>query len=216
MAVPEVVAIAQGPLLGTLFTMLFYGVVSMQIFFYIRNYPRDRIVIKLAVATIWILETLHTAMSIEAIEYYLIRNYNNPIALSSTVWSFELTLILGFIIAYFVNMCFVWRIYLLSEKIWITVVLGILSTARVAIGLANCSLSFKYMQWHVFRAHVYSTMIVGWTLSVVVDCSIAATICYYLHTHRTGMQRTDTIINRLLMYTVNTEQALCYIFASNF
>lgn len=36
------------------------------------------------------------------------------------------------------------------------------------------------------------------------DAIIAIVLSFYLHTSRSGFKRTDTIINRLIMFTVNT------------
>ncbi|KAG2122929.1 hypothetical protein DEU56DRAFT_831120 [Suillus clintonianus] len=47
-------------------------------------------------------------------------------------------------------------------------------------------------------------MMVAWVLTVVVDSAIAFTLCLYLRRRRTGMKMTDSVINRLLLYTVNT------------
>ncbi|KAH7923298.1 hypothetical protein BV22DRAFT_1093126 [Leucogyrophana mollusca] len=201
---PLVMTIMQGPLCGTLATMLLYGVICMQTFYYLQNYASDRKGLKFLVWGIWILETAHTALSIHFVEYYLIMNFTDTTTLEYAVWSMGATYFIGFFIAYAVNLCFIWRIWLLSKKRWIGISLGVLATIRLGFGLGNCSLSFHYPAWKVFRAHVFPTMVVGWVLSAVVDTLIASTLCFYLHRRRTGMRRTDSIINRLLLYSINT------------
>ncbi|KIK74928.1 hypothetical protein PAXRUDRAFT_174306 [Paxillus rubicundulus Ve08.2h10] len=75
----SVTNLMQGPLCGTLATLLLYGVFCMQMFYYARNYREDR--------PFWkFLETLHLALSIHFIEYYLIMNFDNPLALEYVVW----------------------------------------------------------------------------------------------------------------------------------
>ncbi|KAH7907171.1 hypothetical protein BJ138DRAFT_1093049 [Hygrophoropsis aurantiaca] len=201
---PLVLTIMQGPLCGTLTTMLLYGMICMQTFFYFQNYPDDRRGIKVLVGCIWILETAHTALSIHFIEFYLIMNFSDSTTLEYAVWSMPATYFIGFFIAYAVNLCFIWRIWLLSKKRWIGICLVILATIRLGFGLGNCSLSFRYSAWKEFRAHVFPTMVTGWVISAVVDTLIASSLCYYLHKRRTGMKRTDSIINRLLLYSINT------------
>ncbi|KAH7929904.1 hypothetical protein BV22DRAFT_1125433 [Leucogyrophana mollusca] len=201
---PLVMTIMQGPLCGTLATMMLYGIICMQTFHYLQNYEKDRNIIKTLVWGIWILETAHTAFSIHFVEHYLIMNFGNTTLLEYAIWSMPATYFVGFIIAYAVNLSFIWRIWLLSKKMWIAIVLVVLATIRLGFGLGNCSLSFHYTAWKVFRAHVFPTMVVGWMLSVIVDSSIACTLCYYLHQRRTGRKRTDSIINRLLLYSINT------------
>ncbi|EGN96777.1 hypothetical protein SERLA73DRAFT_184936 [Serpula lacrymans var. lacrymans S7.3] len=124
--------------------------------------------------------------------------------LNYIIWSMGATYIVGFCIAYCVNLCFIWRAWLLSEKLWIAICLGVVSTVRLGFGLTNCSLSFRYAEWKSFREHVYPTMVVGWVISVLADSCIAFVLCYYLRKHRSGLRRTDSVINRLLLYTINT------------
>ncbi|KAG1719218.1 hypothetical protein EDB19DRAFT_727074 [Suillus lakei] len=199
-----VMLIMQGPLCGALATMLLYGVICMQTFHYWQAYEHDRKILKCLVASIWILETVHTALSIYSIEFYLIMHFGDVTNLEYAVWGMPASYVIGFIIAYAVNLCFIWRILQLSQKRWIAVCFVILATIRCGFGLANCSLSFYYPMWKIFRQHVFPTMVVGWVLSAVVDSTIAFTLCLYLRKRRTGMNKTDSILNRLLLYSVNT------------
>ncbi|EGN96802.1 hypothetical protein SERLA73DRAFT_184964 [Serpula lacrymans var. lacrymans S7.3] len=204
MAPSPVIAIMQGGLCGTLATMFMYGIICMQAFFYIQNYASDKKRLKILVASIWCLETVHTALSIHFVEHYLILNFYNPEALEYVVWSMSVTYIVGFVIAFSVNLCFIWRIWLLGKSLWISSCLVILATIRFGFGVGNCSMSLRYTLWAVFRDRVYPTMVAGWVLSVLADSAIACALCCYLHAHRTGIRRTDSIINRLLLYTINT------------
>ncbi|KAG2337367.1 hypothetical protein BDR05DRAFT_1005074 [Suillus weaverae] len=199
-----VVSIMQGPLCGALATMLLYGVICMQTFHYWQAYGHDRKILKCLVAFIWILETVHTALTVYAVEFYLIMHFGDVANLAYAVWGMPASYVIGFIIAYAVNLCFIWRILQLSQKRWITICLAILATIRCGFGLANCSLSFYYPMWKIFRQHVFPTMVVGWVLSAVVDSAIAFTLCIYLRQRRTGMNTTDSILNRLLLYSINT------------
>lgn len=199
-----VMSIMQGPLCGALATMLLYGIICMQTFHYWQAYEHDRRTLKCLVASIWILETVHTALSVYAVEFYLIMHFGDVTNLAFAVWAMPASYVIGFIIAYAVNLCFIWRILHLSQKRWISSCLVILATIRCGFGLANCSLSFYYPMWKIFREHVYPTMVVGWVLSAVVDSAIAFTLCLYLRKRRTGMNRTDSILNRLLLYSINT------------
>ncbi|KAH7913091.1 hypothetical protein BJ138DRAFT_1224351 [Hygrophoropsis aurantiaca] len=204
MAPTLVMTIMQGPLCGALATMFLYGVICMQAFHYFQNYPKDRRSLKILVTWICILETAHTALSIHFVEHYLILNFNDNTTLEYAIWSMGSSYFVGFFIAYAVNLCFIWRIWLLSKKLWIAISLSIMATVRLGFGLGNASVGFKYTAWVVFKAKVFPTMVVGWVISALVDIAIAVTLCYYLHRRRTGMRRTDSIINRLLLYSVNT------------
>jgi hypothetical protein len=199
-----VMSIMQGPLCGALATMLLYGVICMQTFRYWQAYEHDKKILKCLVASICILETVHTALTVYAVEFYLIMHFGDVTNLEYAVWGMPASYVIGFIIAYAVNICFIWRILQLSQKRWIAICFVILATIRCGFGLANCSLSFYYPMWKIFREHVFPTMVVGWVLSAVVDSAIAFTLCLYLRKRRTGMNQTDSILNRLLLYSINT------------
>lgn len=176
----------------------------MQTFHYWKAYENDRKFLKCLVGFIWILETVHTALSIHSVEHYLILNFGDVTTLEYAVWSMGATYFIGFIIAYAVNLCFIWRIMQLSQKRWIAVCFVIFATVRCGFGLTNCSSSFRFTMWKTFRARVYPTMVVGWVLSALCDSSIAIALSIYLRQRRTGMKSTNGILNRLLIYTINT------------
>ncbi|KAJ8592542.1 hypothetical protein M405DRAFT_888942 [Rhizopogon salebrosus TDB-379] len=211
-----VMSIMQGPLCGTLATMLLYGIICMQTFHYWQAYENDRKILKcLVTSSEMILETAHTALSIHSVEHYLILNFGDVTTLEYAVWC-----------AYFCPYantisCFVWRILQLSQKRWIAVCFVIFATVRCGKTSKFNSKLFRYTMWKTFRARVYPTMVVAWVLSVLCDSSIAVALCIYLRKRRTGMKRressvirtllkanfsisTNGILNRLLLYTINT------------
>lgn len=153
---------------------------------------------------VWLLETAHTALSIHFVEYYLIIHFGEVAHLGLAVWSMGVTCIIGFFIGYVVNLCFIWRISRLGQNRWVAICFAAAATIRCGFGFANCILSFIYPLWTDFRVRVYATMVAGQILSAVVDGVIAFTLCYYLRKRRTGMKRTDSIITRLQIYSINT------------
>lgn len=194
----------QGPLCGSLASMLLYGVICMQTFRYWQTYEHDMKILKSLVAFIWILETAHTVLTIYTVEFYLIIHFGDDTYLESSVWSMPISYIIGFVIAYSVNLCFIWRVLQLSQKRWIAICLVIFATIRCGFGFENCSIALMYPVWKIFREKVYQTMVVGWVLSAVVDSSIAFMLYLYLRKRRTGTNRNDNILNQLLLYSINT------------
>ncbi|KIK43266.1 hypothetical protein CY34DRAFT_804034 [Suillus luteus UH-Slu-Lm8-n1] len=197
-------SIMQGPLCGSLVSMLLYGVICMQTFRYWQTYEHDMKILKRLVAFVWILETAHTVLTIYTIEFYLIMHFGDDAYLEFSVWSMPISYIIGFVIAYSVNLCFIWRVLQLSQKRWIAICLVIFATIRCGFGFGNCSIALMYPVWKIFREKVYQTMIVGWALSAVVDSSIAFMLYLYLRKRRTGTNRNDNILNQLLLYSINT------------
>ncbi|KAF9218378.1 hypothetical protein BS17DRAFT_791567 [Gyrodon lividus] len=204
--------IMEGPLCGTLATMMLYGVVCLQTFYYALNYSTDRKAIKWLVGSLWILETAHSTFSIHFIEYYLILNYGNPLALNRVIWSVGATYIIGFLVAWIVDIFFVWRIWRLSNKIWICVFLTMLETIRIGAGIGACIIGLRYTAISIFFTKLHPIMIAACILAAFSNTLIALTLCYYLRRWRGGMKRTQHVIDRLLVYTINTG-ALTSLFA---
>ncbi|EIW75864.1 hypothetical protein CONPUDRAFT_76917 [Coniophora puteana RWD-64-598 SS2] len=215
-------AFLQGPLLGTLTILLLYGVNCMQLFFYSQNY-NDQMSLRLLVLGIWVLETVFVGLSINFIEFYVIEHFTDIQMLEKPVWSVPAAFLVGFTVAFIVNLAFIWRIWRICEKgkYWVTISLIVLAftrlgrwtpipvrnvrlTAFTALGWVNGILAFSSVTWLEFRESAFGTIISSWFLSAVVDILIAVSLSFYLYGRRTGMSRTDNIINRLLMYTINT------------
>ncbi|EIW75852.1 hypothetical protein CONPUDRAFT_169105 [Coniophora puteana RWD-64-598 SS2] len=216
-------AMAQAPLLGTLFTMFLYGITCVQAFYYSQNYQDDRMGVKLVVAAVWLLETAHTVLSIYFIEWYLINNFTNEENLFLVNWGIPTSFIVGFTVAFVVNLYFIWRFWRLSRNWVVPVILLMLAVARYAVGLLNSvqskTLSGKTSEPTILcvflPAYVLASksltggafkvfIVVGYVLSVLVDALIAVSLCWLLHSLRTGIKRTENLIDNLIIYTINT------------
>ncbi|EIW78952.1 hypothetical protein CONPUDRAFT_91317 [Coniophora puteana RWD-64-598 SS2] len=192
----------QGPLCGALATMLLYGITCVQQFHYHQNYKSDSWVLKVVVRLIT--ETVETGLSVYFLEHYLITNFANENALYDVVWSVPASFALGFVTAYLANLCFIWRIWRLSRHLVVSLLLTILATARLILGLVNSFLAINSASWDAFAKTAYVPIAFSWFLSIGVDALIAFMMYRTLYKQRTGLSDTDSMINRLLLYAVNT------------
>jgi len=77
--------------------------------------------------------------------------------------------------------------------IFSTLGIGIFTTVKmISVHEFNRILSVSWEVYTLFGSAILS------------DFSIAAVFCFYLFTARTGYQRTTSVINRVLVYTINT------------
>ncbi|KDR69561.1 hypothetical protein GALMADRAFT_145313 [Galerina marginata CBS 339.88] len=190
-------------LIGVVLSAGLFGVTCSQVFYYSQNYASDGILIKGAVATLLILEGLHSAFSIHAIYYYTILNYLNPLALIQATWSAIMTLGISSLIILVVHLFYVRRVYHVSRKnIPLVTLLAALSLGHFGTGIA---VTVRAFQLEFFAAFSRSSRIVAASLSLAVatDILTAASLSYYLHTSRSGIERTDTLINKLMAYAIN-------------
>ncbi|KAI0029306.1 hypothetical protein K488DRAFT_88877 [Vararia minispora EC-137] len=109
------------------------------------------------------------------------------------------------VLALFVQTFFVYRIYRLSQKnIFVSglvavFVVGEFCTYAVYFGNGVHLGTFAELIAHL-RPLSYSINIA----TAITDVSITTAMCFYLQSSRTGFRRTDSMLNRLTLFCVNT------------
>ncbi|EGN94208.1 hypothetical protein SERLA73DRAFT_163213 [Serpula lacrymans var. lacrymans S7.3] len=197
--------IMRGPQLGTMFAMVLYGITCMQTFLYYRNYPEDRWGVKLTVAVVWILESAHSGMAVASMDYYLIVNFSDSDVILSISHLMSVTYIIGFLNIFVVNLYYAWRIWTLSMKLYIPILLVILAMIRYSLTLAVCAYSIIYRQsWLTFREHAGSYVYGCFAMGIVSDTASAAILAYFLHMQcpTSSLKRTRRLIDQLLFYAI--------------
>ncbi|KAI0326505.1 hypothetical protein GY45DRAFT_1373910 [Cubamyces sp. BRFM 1775] len=188
--------------LGTCFGLMLYGLTVHQTYRYGRLYPRDVKWLKGLVVGILTLETLHTTLCIIAVYYHLVLNFFNPASL-------------------LVGHCFyVFRVYQVGSHF---VYKSLVSAAIVCM---VCSFGFMIAATvEGFRLSLNDFQHVSWLVSAIFGCAVLADICLtgtlvvVLLRARTGFRRTDSLIEVLIIYSINTGLLtsifglLCFIFA---
>ncbi|KAK0476154.1 hypothetical protein IW261DRAFT_1609763 [Armillaria novae-zelandiae] len=191
-------------LISVIASSCLFGVTCTQAWYYYTRYS-DGIVLKVLVGTIWILEVLHLAFGSHAIYHYVILHYGDPTALAEVIWSVSLNVSVTALIALFVYLYYARRIYQLSNyNIPLVALVVIPSVCRLGTSICITGYGLHLKYYFLFKRSVMAGLIrASLTLYVVSDLLIAVLLCYYLHSSRTGITRTDTLINRLIIYAVH-------------
>ncbi|KAI0353752.1 hypothetical protein OH77DRAFT_1427032 [Trametes cingulata] len=183
---------------------MLYGSLLHQSYLYFRVHNRDTALIKAFVISILVVETLQAAFCIHIIYYYLISQRNNPAALLAGVWSLRAQPVLtgaGILIS---QSFYTYRVSKISRKFLPLVALSALFTLFV-VGFAIAS-TYETVRQVTYAAFVPYT----WLDSTAFACSVGSdlitttVLIAYLHKSRTGIKSTDRLLDRLIMYTVNT------------
>ncbi|KIM65474.1 hypothetical protein SCLCIDRAFT_1212198 [Scleroderma citrinum Foug A] len=157
------------------------------------------------VALLLALETIHVALSIWLIDYYLVENYGNIQVLQSATWLTTATFVTGFLIDLLVYFYFMWRIWIFAEKLWIVVFMGFIGISRSAIGIAAAFLSVFRPTWVSYLVNDKDLILISNSLFIVGDVFSAAIMAFHLNKSRESIlssARTDTLLNRLLTFAV--------------
>ncbi|KII89686.1 hypothetical protein PLICRDRAFT_560578 [Plicaturopsis crispa FD-325 SS-3] len=188
---------------------MMYGGSCVQLYSYFElNVGDPKLFLWIAVA-LWGLDSLHQALLINSFYHYLIVNYGNPSALSTGVWSFLLTDVVQGINAVGVELFFVYRLWILGKRRNWALCSLIISTVSGHFAM-QLIYGVKAMQRPAFADQQnLSTfnkpvIIAGVVLSCSTDLLIAGSLCYYLWTNRTGHRITDSIMNKIMLYSVST------------
>ncbi|KAJ3810351.1 hypothetical protein EV368DRAFT_80685 [Lentinula lateritia] len=163
----------------------------------------------LQVAAVMIVDTLHQALIAHTVYTYLITNFGNAPELLNTVWSLLAeVLVNGFTAVFLAH-----RVWQLSNgNIWISVPAFLLVAAEFVsvfvfgvIGLTRVHTFVELSD--ILKASYSITSGLSITVNVlaaVADTYIAGLLTLLLHTSRTGFQRSDSIINKLIIFSINT------------
>jgi len=193
-------------LIGFAVACILYGVLNTQIFTYFTRFDSDRPTYKLIVIIIWMLDTACLALIGHLVYFNTITNFAAPLVVlqGKVTWSFILQQTLGSIIGAIVKTCFAMRVWRFSDhnKLITAVIL------LLVVGHLGLSILFTIKAFHlpdvfaVSQLKILGTIALG--VDVLTDVIIAAALCFFLRRLRTGFKRSDSIVNSLCRYAINT------------
>ncbi|KAG7441109.1 uncharacterized protein BT62DRAFT_937351 [Guyanagaster necrorhizus] len=193
-------------LIGFSVSCVAFGAILVQTFHYFTRFPSDRLAYKIIVITLLVLELLDQIFIGHTLYFYAITNFANVLVIlrASMTWSFIMQQLLGSICGTVVRVCFALRVWRFSKHNWlITTSLMLLNSGVLGAAIAFSVKSFSLPSvFAVAGLRVLGTVALG--LGVVTDVLTAAALCYFLNRFRTGHARSDTLVNGLLIYAINT------------
>jgi len=190
--------------IGVMFSIGLIGILTAQVWRYYNNFPKDPKYLKLIVAYVWLVEILRSSFSVHGVYYYLVLEWGNPLALSNLVWSSQITLLMSPLIEVVVRFYFAYRVWIISrQNLIVTPFICLLALANFSIGVGTWGFSQTDTKVtdHTDLLRNFGTA--GLALSIATDWSISLSLIFFLNKNRSGMSRTNDIINRIVFYTVN-------------
>ncbi|KAK0477160.1 hypothetical protein EDD18DRAFT_1365628 [Armillaria luteobubalina] len=187
---------------GAVVAAILFGITTLQAGFYYKNYSDDLWVYRYSVASLWILDALHIALSTHALYYYLIKNFT---AINHVVWCFKLQILFDVLIIMAVQSVYfpfmeTFALILLNphmlksdvyslivDQSYYTVVLCFVILAVIAVFTG----SGIYVIVHIYSlSNFLSVENIKKFISIAVsaaagsESAIAVSMCYYLHKSR--------------------------------
>ncbi|KAK0221432.1 hypothetical protein IW262DRAFT_1481780 [Armillaria fumosa] len=193
-------------LIGFAVACCVYGILVTQIFSYFSRYPFDRPVYKGLVFLILLLETVDQVFIGHVVYHYAISNFANVLALvqGSVTWSFILQQTVGAVVGCIVKTSFALRVWRFSERNkFITGIILLLTYGQLGLAITFTLKAFELTGvFEVVNLRVLGSTSLG--VGVLTDMVTAISLCYFLNKLRTGYHKSDSLVNSLVLYAINT------------
>ncbi|KAF9512069.1 hypothetical protein BS47DRAFT_1383130 [Hydnum rufescens UP504] len=222
-----------GSIIGNLLNALCFGVLTIQTSSYYHAFPNDARSLKLAVGFLWTLEAFQLLVSpfralqlspgitaeahsrpttcalcsgcgVQSLYWWVVTNYGNPSTLGHATWELSTFQFSAVCASATVQTFFAHRVYSLSANLYLGVFVQVLVLIQFGFGAAT---SVKLIMLPDFEVLVkeWTWFAVAWlTIQAIADIVIAACMCVILQRRRTGFRKTDSVINRMILYTIST------------
>ncbi|KAK0478601.1 hypothetical protein EDD18DRAFT_542082 [Armillaria luteobubalina] len=167
--------------IGATVATAFWGITAMQSMTYFSRFPNDWWFYRFAVGLLWIVDTLYLIFCAHALYYYLIKNFANPQALTTIVWSFKTDIMFLGLLILLVDIVYAVRIWMLGRFFhktvpWLIAVV-IAGTTAVVINEIHAIFTIKTYQDSVKVSKSIEALL-GTTAGV--DILICGAMSYYL------------------------------------
>ncbi|KAG1756053.1 hypothetical protein EDB19DRAFT_1957732 [Suillus lakei] len=191
-------------LIGVIVSAALYGVTCVQTWYYFSRYFSDPWYNRLLVGAIFVSDSIHQALITHTVYTYLVTDFDSASDLEKLVWSLSVEVLFNGFTGFMVQSFLTMRVYKLSNK-------NIIATASV---LSLVIAEFVLVVIYVAKAVKLTTFIqvpelkpLSMSVNAVAaagDILIAAFLCIFLQRSRTGFRKSDTLIHKLMLFSINT------------
>ncbi|KAL1740213.1 hypothetical protein HDZ31DRAFT_68153 [Schizophyllum fasciatum] len=195
--------------IGCVMAGILYGITCFQTYNYHKGRFDDPWILDAFVYWLWTLETLHLGLVMHGCYFYMVTNYNNPASMISPTWSLLVQVFVTCLTDVAVRGFFGRRVWIMmtqrSRTLAYVVVfcIGTSSLLTFASGIAFGTRAFMVGTFAGFNEISY-LLYTALGSGVVADAFIAISMCVLLSHSRTGLRNTDSVIDTLILYTINT------------
>ncbi|KAJ7164528.1 hypothetical protein C8R46DRAFT_1221031 [Mycena filopes] len=191
-------------LLGVIVSAILYGISLLQCLFYFTRYGRDPTYLKTLVASTVFFDTIHLALVVHTAYHYLITNYYRNDTLQVMIWSVSLEALPTGLTAALVQCFYAFRVWKMSQhNVVLTGFILVLVVATSGCGTAWVVLALRAGTYEKLLRISPLTISIN-ALSSTADVLITSTLCFMLYRTRPASLETETMVNRLILFTINT------------
>ncbi|KAF8888518.1 hypothetical protein BD779DRAFT_1800151 [Infundibulicybe gibba] len=193
--------------LGILFALLTHGALTVQTYTYFHYFASDPLPLKFVISLIWAASSAHVACAMWVLYSITVTSHGVPVDLMEFPLAFPIGSALGAIIHCSVQWVYIYRMYKFGNSWYTPLLCCVLTAYECASGLAFSIIEARFntaallphfeLEWRwLFYSFFAST--------ALVDVIIAGVISYYLKMGRARLKRTVYLIDRLIVWTIQT------------
>ncbi|EIN14693.1 hypothetical protein PUNSTDRAFT_130316 [Punctularia strigosozonata HHB-11173 SS5] len=174
--------------IGTMISTMLYGLTTLQTYIYFSRFRKDNLNLKILVAAIWALDTVHSTLMADKL--------NNP----------EVSILVNLMVSVLVQAFFAKRIFIVaspSTRWWIVSPVMLLIAAHFGFGIVTIVSAIQRKALVRLREIFHFATLPFAVVTVAADVAIAGSLCVLLYNRRTGFRRSNNVIHTLIVYAVN-------------
>ncbi|CAA7259887.1 unnamed protein product [Cyclocybe aegerita] len=163
----------------------------------------DRLWIRSVVGSLFVLDTVHSAVAVYMAWEICVTNYDNPDSLAFVSWTIPFTAVATAFAAFITQIFLCNRVLILTKSKPIVGFIGILSFLGFFFGIYAGIYSGIIRE--VAKFAPLEPFVTCWlTFQTSADLLITFVLSFVLSRSRTGFRRTDTVINRIIRGAIQT------------
>jgi len=193
---------------GVLASVFMFGILTFQVYAYFRTYPQDKPLLKSLILIIWFLE-LGTAICV-SVGIFTIRvsDFGHTDQLLRNPNSLNAAILLGGITDHLVKTIFIYRLYRLTNTLYLPGFLSALSLCLFTIIVIAASKILRNIPLQPHSAEFEWIIAVTFVGSALQDVVITSSLCYFFQKERKSVfKRTALLLDRLVCYTIQSGAA---------
>ncbi|KAI6021800.1 hypothetical protein PISMIDRAFT_678286 [Pisolithus microcarpus 441] len=185
-----------------------YGITTLQTYVYYMHYSEDSLILKLLVAAVWVLDTVHVSFMIHALYYYLIATYGVPTSLEYIIWTLPGSDLMNVFIVFGVQCFFAHQIYCLCRpqvRWWVTAPIMVLVLAQLGFGAESDIMEIIHHDASIVPQILYYGVTPAVATIALAEIMITVSLCVLLYDRGSSspIARTKRLLNTLIIYAIN-------------
>jgi hypothetical protein len=203
-------------LIAAIINTFFYGTALLLVIQYFRRHSRnDPLYIKSVVGLLIFFATLQTISCTHQAYDAFILNFGKPERFNIIVFSAPLAFLCSYVAAFIAQLFFASRIWIASQHFGAryrvpVVPVVLLACLQLGAGIAQAALMFQsgtYERLNLKTITLIQTTCIQGASAALCDIIITATLCWIFRSHRTGITRTNNLVDKLSVYAINRAAA---------